>query len=160
MILIDVSLFILLTVALVFSIIELGLSADAVSQGTEHGTYFADGAGGFYYGLARGGPSSIASFLLFASLWSCIVSGVLLGLPFVQRRRALSQNASASTAGGASSSSYARQYWLEILTLTLNAVTMIFWLAGFADLANLDDAYGGNPQGVAGALLAFAVLLW
>lgn len=48
--------------------------------------------------------------------------------------------------------------WFTPTTIALNAVTMIFWLAGFA--ADADLYNGFSPRGTAGALLAFAVMLW
>merc|ERR1712230_242905 len=59
---------------------------------------------------------------------------------------------------GARKGGVSRPYpWLGWATLGVNFVTWVFWLAGFSALAAF---FGGNPRGTAGALLAFAVMLW
>ena len=121
----------LLATILVFSVIELGLSAWAVSV-TDNRRY---------YGYRSETPGEY-SFLLFASLWTLLVVGVLGVLDFLSARK-----------GGIS-----RPYpWLGWATLVLNFITWVFWLAGFSALAAF---FGGNPRGTLGALLAFAVMLW
>jgi len=118
----DLVLLVLLCTALVFSIIELGLSADAVD-------------------LSIG--ASVAhdrfSFIVFCSVWTLLLASFFIFFPYFSLRRDTER-------------------LLAPLNIALNAVTMIFWLAGFAAVADLFG--GGNPQGVAGALLAFAVMLW
>ena len=146
MLVLDVALLVLLGVALVFSIIELGLSADEVSLDSHHYyTYYNNGYG-YGYGVQTGSPPGEISFLLFCSLWTMLVTVFLIGFGFFMRRR---NNALASNN---------TNKWLTPLTLALTAVTMIFWLAGFAALAHLYN--GADVTGIAAALLAFAVLLW
>lgn len=128
---VDLAILGLLGTILVFSIIELGLSAWAVSV--------TDGRS--VYGYRYSAPGEYG-FLVFASLWTLIVVGVLVVLEFVGGRK-----------GGVSH----RFSWLGWATLIINAVTWVFWLAGFAALAAF---FGPGPQGAAGALLAFAVMLW
>lgn len=126
----DLAILGLMATILVFSIIELGLSAYAVSV-----------TDGTYYGYRRHTPGEYA-FLLFNSLWTLLVVGALAVLDFLSGRK-----------GGIS-----RPYpWLGWATLGLTFITWVFWLAGFSALAAF---FGGNPQGTAGALLAFAVMLW
>jgi hypothetical protein len=127
---VDLAILGLLGTILVFSIIELGLSAWAVSV-----------TDGTYYGRRYDSPGEFG-FLLFASLWTLLVVGVLTVLEFLGGRK-----------GGVSH----RFSWLGWATLATNFVTWVFWLAGFSALAAF---YGGNPRGAAGALLAFAVMLW
>jgi hypothetical protein len=117
---------------LLFSLIELGLSAWAVS--------LTDGT---YYGYRVTAPSQFA-FLLFASLWTLLVFGALTILNFLM--------------GGRQGGVTHRFSWLGFVTLGVNFVTCVFWLAGFAALA--DYYNGGVATGNFAALLAFAVLLW
>jgi len=120
----DLSILVLLATGLVFSIIELGLSAWAVDV-TPDGNEANDRFG----------------FLVFCSVWTIFVTAFLIAFPIY---------------GTASRGDVER--WYSPLTIALNAVTMIFWLAGFAADADLYNGY--NPRGTAGALLAFAVMLW
>jgi hypothetical protein len=115
------------------SIIELGLSAYAVSVTDQ--TYR------YGYGVYEGHTPSEYAFLLFASIWTILAVGTLAVLAFLSDRK-----------GGVS-----RPSWLGFATLAVNFVTWVFWLAGFSALAAL---YGGPVRGTAGALLAFAVMLW
>ena len=134
MLVVDIAILALLGTALVFSIIELGLSAYVVS--------LTDRSYNYGYGTYRTETPGEYAFLLFDSLWTLLVVGVLAALDFFGARR-----------GGVS-----RPYpWLGWATLALNFLTWVFWLAGFAALAAF---FGGNPRGVGGALLAFAVMLW
>ena len=127
---VDLAILGLIGTILLFSIIELGLSAWAVSV-----------TDGRYYGWRARSPGEYG-FLLFASLWTLIGVAVLAVLELMGGRK-----------GGVSQ----RFSWLGWATLAYNFVTWVFWLAGFSALAAF---YGGNPQGAAGALLAFAVMLW
>lgn len=127
---VDLAILGLVGTILVFSIIELGLSAWAVSVTDRTYYYYRQNTPGEY------------GFLLFASLWTLIGVAVLTVLEFMGGRK-----------GGVSH----RFSWLGWATLVYNAVTWVFWLAGFSALAAF---YGGNPRGAAGALLAFAVMLW
>ncbi len=124
----DLPIFVLLITSLIFSIIELGLSAYIVSL-TSSRLY----------------SNSVYDYLLFCSIWSLLVTGFLLIWSYLARARSpITKNSS--------------ENWLAPVTLALNFITMIFWLAAFASLANM---YGGyNPQNQAGAQLAFAVMLW
>lgn len=120
----DLSILVLLATALVWSIIELGLSAwavDVTPDGNEANDRF--------------------SFLVFCSVWTILVTAFLIAFPYLSRR-----------------SKGDEERWLSPLTIALNAVTMVFWLAGFAADADLYNGY--NPRGTAGALLAFAIMLW
>lgn len=126
---VDLAVLALLATAVVFSIIELGLSAHAVDVTSD-----------FYYKT-----NDRYSYLVFCSVWTLLVTAFLIAFPFVSRRNSSNQAAH-------------HERWLTPLTLVLNTVTMIFWLAGFAALADLYGDY--SPHGEPGALLAFAVMLW
>ena len=129
---VDLALLILLITGLVFSIIELGLSAYLVSV--------FDELDQIYYGYV---PGTI-SFLLFASLWTVLRTAFHLVR--------LIRKANSPVDG-----SRRPVTWVAILTLVINAVTMIFWLAGFASYASL--LAGETAFGVIAALLAFAIML-
>jgi hypothetical protein len=118
----------LLGTAFIFSIIELGLSAYIVSLTSTR-----------YY------SNSVYNYQLFASIWSLLVTSFFLAWPYlIHSRSSIAKNNN--------------ERWLAPLTLALNFVTMVFWLAAFASLADLYNGY--NPQDEAGAQLAFAVMLW
>jgi Membrane-associating domain len=123
--LIDLSLFGLYATALLFSVIELGISG-----------YIVDVTSNEFYRT-----NDRYAFALFCSIWTLLAAGFLVVFPLISRRR-----------------DRGSERWVSPLTLALNALTMIFWLACFAALADL--YHGFNPQGVAGAQLAFAVMLW
>ncbi|RMD39280.1 hypothetical protein DV735_g5845, partial [Chaetothyriales sp. CBS 134920] len=123
--------FSLLLTALVFSIIELGLSAYITS--IIDTDYFRDAV------------ISTFSYNVFASVWTLLVTAFLLAWPFVGR---------AKFAAGDT----ATERWLAPLTLALNTVTMIFWLAAFASVADL-FRYGSFSH-YTGSIEAFGVLLW
>lgn len=127
--LVDLTLLGLYATALVFSIIELGLSA-----------YIVDVTSNAYYGT-----NSRYGFALFCSIWTILVAGFLFAFPLLSRR-------------GNSVQGSHHERWMAPLTLALNALTMLFWLACFAALADLYNGF--SPRDVAGAQLAFAVMLW
>ena len=118
----------LLVTSLVFTIVELGLSA-----------YLVHVTASPYY------SNSVYDYLLFCAIWTLLVTAFLLSFPFVGR-------------GKSSIAKHGSERWLAPVTLALNFVTMIIWLAAFASLADMYNGY--NPQGVSGAQLAFAVMLW
>jgi Membrane-associating domain len=129
---VDFAILPLLATTLVFAIIELGLSAYSVSIFSENQLGSAPGP---------------VNFLVFASLWTMLITPIFIALPMLgDRNNRFWLNSFGRPAA-----------WVAPVTLAINAVTMIFWLAGFAALANLFGGY--NPQGVPGALLAFAIML-
>lgn len=131
----DLTILILLVSGLVFAIIELGLSAYIVSAADSYISYVG-------YGVVPGW----LAFLLFASLWTVIRT--LFRLVRLVRRAKPSYDASGRPS---------TQKWVPILTLVINAITMIFWLSGFAAYATWLSGFA--PIGIYGALLAFAVML-
>lgn len=131
----DLTILILLVSGLTFSIIELGLSAYIISVLDTYSTY--NGYGNIVPGWL--------AFLLFASLWT-IVRTLFRLIRLIRRTKRSAYDAGRQPAK-----------WVPILTLVINAVTMIFWLAGFAAYASLLGGFA--PTGIYGALLAFAVML-
>jgi hypothetical protein len=128
MVQVDIIIFALLVAALVFTIIELGLSAYVINITLS-----------LYVSI------STYNYLLFCSLWSFLVTGFLL--VWVSLARGKSPVAKTSS-----------EKWLGPVTLALNFLTAVFWLAAFTSLADVYNGY--NVEGVLGAQLAFAVLLW
>ena len=131
----DLTILILLVSGLTFSIIELGLSAYIISV---LDTYNA------YIGYGTNIVPGWLAFLLFASLWT-IVRTLFRLIRLIRRTKRSAYDARQPAK------------WVPILTLVINAVTMIFWLSGFAAYASLLGGFA--PTGIYGALLAFAVML-
>ncbi|RMZ89143.1 hypothetical protein DV736_g3629, partial [Chaetothyriales sp. CBS 134916] len=125
--------FALLITSFVFTIIELGLSGHIVSVLSKFELSSTDSI------------SSTYNYLVFCSVWTLLVTALLLVWPFFNRSQLPARKDSS-------------EKWLAPLMLALNFVTMVFWLAAFSSLANLYD--GLSVRGVAGAQEAFAVLLW
>lgn len=128
----DIAILSLLITGLIFSIIEIGLSAYSIS-------YWED-----YYAVYYGSAPGFISFILFASLWTVLRTTFRL-------LRLLLKTRSPVDASGRPTK------WVPIVTLVVNAVTMVFWLAAFAAYVNLLD--GATATGLGGAILAFAVML-
>lgn len=129
----------LLGIVLIFSIIELGLSAHLISLSSRAYSYLDVSDYDFHITA----PPSIA-FLLFCSIWTILVSGLALYIPWHLARRASLGRITPTI--------------LTYVTLVLYFVTTVFWLAGFADLAAW--LAGFTPGGSIGAAVAFGVLLW
>jgi Membrane-associating domain. len=133
------ALYALLGTSLVFAIIELGLSAYVTSEA--EGTYnVGDGLG---YKTVKVHPPAIYDFLLFSSVWTILITGAAFFLPrfFARKARSLSTDKAISGA-----------------LIAMYFVTSVFWLAGFADIANELDGYTGFDY--LNAIIAFGVLLW
>ncbi|KAJ5557962.1 hypothetical protein N7535_009455 [Penicillium sp. DV-2018c] len=137
MLALNIILYALLGTSLVFAIIELGLSAyvTSISSGTVSNGYY-------YYDVD---PPAIVIFLVFSSVWTMLVTSAALLLPWYYARKG-SVSAKLHTI-------------LAAITVAVYFVTMVFWLAAFADLANLVSGYT-NIDPYYSAVLAFAVLLW
>jgi hypothetical protein len=117
----------LLATALVFSVIELGLSAYALSL------FFS------FEAYDTGFVPPLFSFLLFASIWTLLITAFRIVLPLLRAHAATDRPATA------------------VMTLVVNAVTMIFWLAVFVAL---EKTFGGLASvDLMGAITAFAILL-
>lgn len=142
MVILHIALYALLATSLVFAIIELGLSAYVASEwsGTVATGY------DFYYGYTYGHVSApaIVSFLVFCSVWTILITVAAFVLSFVYTRKGATGKLSTI---------------LGIAFAVVYAITMVFWLASFADIASKLDGYDGFSDYL-NAVLAFAVLLW
>ena len=88
------------------------------------------------------------AFALACSIWTFLAAGFLLAFPFVQRK------------GGFSAPSAHHERFLTPLTIALNGITMVLWLACLAVLVQPNSCRGFFPIGFSFALFAFAVVLW
>ncbi|KAJ5120990.1 uncharacterized protein N7515_008951 [Penicillium bovifimosum] len=137
MLALNIILYALLGTSLVFAIVELGLSAyvTSISSGTVSNGYY-------YYDVD---PPAIVIFLVFSSVWTILVTIAALVLPWHYGRKGL-VSAKLNTV-------------LAAIFVAVYFVTMVFWLACFADLANIVSGYT-NIDPYYSAVLAFGVLLW
>jgi hypothetical protein len=140
MLALNIILYALLGTSLVFAIVELGLSAFVVSA-FANTTQEVETWGGFVDVNVK--APAIVDFMVFASLWTILVAVAAVLLPWFYTRKG-SVTPKLNTVLGAS-------------LVAGYAVTMIFWLAAFADLATYVNAIADSYFG---ALIAFAVLLW
>lgn len=140
MLVLNIVLYSLLGTSFVFAIVELGLSAFVVSA-FDNTTQEYDTWGG-YVNVKVKAPA-IVSFMVFASLWTMLITVAALVLPwFYTRKGSVTPKLNTILAA-----SFVAVYF----------VTMVFWLASFADLATYLD-YTSNEY--YNAMIAFAVLLW
>jgi hypothetical protein len=140
----DIILLILLPLSLAFAAVELGLTAHGVYVATgTYWTYCDDGFSGFYPCEVNIKAPAILIFLLFASVWTFLTvgAGFLLSL-LVGKNNPVGANK-----------------WLAPILITLYAINMIFWLAGFADVVS---QLGGKVKStdMVNAAVAFSILLW
>jgi hypothetical protein len=142
MLLLSLILFSLLGTGLAFSIIELGMVAYGVHYYSQTATIE------YYCGYletcnetVHGRVPDIVSFLMFSAVWSTLVTAVAIWLPLWFHRQ----------------DAHHHNSWLAPGLISVYFVTWVFWLAGFADLAN---DVGTSATGIIAAILAFAVLNW
>lgn len=134
---------ILRSVAFVIAIIELGLTAYA-SQWS-HDDYYESPYGD--WGVNHSSPASV-NFLIFSSVWSLLALIYIIYVHVIANRHGSAHKYD----------SYA--------VLGLDAMTAIFWLAGFIALAKLVggfDAGSGNSNHFLAAIEAsvvFGAILW
>ncbi|KAJ5355584.1 hypothetical protein N7517_010193 [Penicillium concentricum] len=146
MLALSIVLYALLGTSLVFAIIELGLSAfiAAAYSGTQEiATWSA--YSGYSYGQVNVKPPAILVFLVFSSVWTILVTVAALVLPWYYTRKGF-VSAKLNTV-------------LAAAFVAIYFVTMVFWLACFADLASLLGG-GTSTNPYYNAVLAFGVLLW
>lgn len=134
----------LLGTGLAFGIIELGLSAYAVSQTDKTYECYTDNGFGETIGTCKETVPSVFIYYLFVSIWTFLTTPFALAYPAMQARKA----------GGSSLT------WLGPVLIGLSFLTSVFWLAAFADLTNLTDGYLSYAGGVIQAMVAFGVLNW
>lgn len=142
MLLLSVIVLSLLSTALAFSLVELGLVAYAVHYYDQSETI------SYYCGYLEecdetihGTVPDIVAFLMFCAVWSVLITAIAIWLPFHYHKR----------------DGHHHNSWLAPGLIVVYFVTWVFWLAGFADLAYL---YGSNARDIPAAILAFAVLNW
>ncbi|CAG8891661.1 unnamed protein product [Penicillium nalgiovense] len=123
----------LLGTSLAFAIVELGLSAfiAAAYSGTQRVTTWS-AYSGYSYRQVDVDPPAILVFLVFSSVWTILVTVAALVLPWYYNRKGF-VSAKLNTV-------------LAAIFVALYFVTMVFWLACFADLATLlGGATSVNP---------------
>ncbi|KAJ5212900.1 hypothetical protein N7449_000069 [Penicillium cf. viridicatum] len=146
MLVLNIVLYALLGTSLAFAIIELGLSAFitvAYSGMQEIQTWSA--YSGYSYTQVNVKPPAILVFLVFSSVWTILVAVGALVLPWYYSRKDF-VTAKLNTI-------------LAAIFVAIYFVTMVFWLACFADLASLLGG-GTSINPYYNAVLAFGVLLW
>lgn len=145
MLALDLAIIILLATALVFAIIELGLSSYIVTISyvlipNTANRYLPNGSinpnAPVYW--RQNYPPGEVSYLVFNSVWTIMTIPLLIAIPFIRHRFS--------------------DRLMGITTLVLNVLTMIFWFSGFIALSALYN--GRAASGIPGALMAFAVMLW
>ncbi|KAJ5209888.1 hypothetical protein N7491_009697 [Penicillium cf. griseofulvum] len=146
MLALNIVLYALLGTSLAFSIVELGLSAFVASaysgtQGIETWSAYS----GYSYTQVNVKPPPILVFLVFSSVWTMLVTASALVLPWYYTRKGF-VSAKLNTV-------------LAAIFVAIYFVTMVFWLACFADLASLLGG-GTSINPYYNAVLAFGVLLW
>ncbi|KAJ5778763.1 hypothetical protein N7520_002009 [Penicillium odoratum] len=145
MIAFHIALYAILATSLVFAIIELGLCAYVASVwgGTREELYY-DSYGDLEYGDVNISIPGILAFLIFTSCWTMLVTpgGVLLSW-FYTRKGATGKISTI----------------LGVVFSVVYFITMVFWLACFADIASDLDGYTSHNDYL-NAVIAFAVLLW
>ncbi|KAF7595553.1 hypothetical protein BBP40_005588 [Aspergillus hancockii] len=140
--------FALLGTAFIFALIELGLSGHIVSAFGESRRvlqYDPNSSRGYSYRTVKASVPAILAFLVFASVWTLLVSIAAAALPWVFRRKV-----------------HDKPNLNTLITFGLLGtyfVTMVFWLGGFADIAASLSLAAGQSDYL-NAIIAFAVLLW
>jgi hypothetical protein len=145
MLALHIALYVLLGTALLFAIVELGLSAYVVSGYS--GSFEEYTCNGFScgYQTVKVSTPGILAFLVFVSLWTMIVSVAAAVLPWFYARK-----------GNVTSK---LNMILGISTIVVYFITSVFWLACFADIVTIFGA-GNVYSDYLNAVVAFAVLLW
>jgi hypothetical protein len=146
MLVLDIALYAILGSSLVFSIIELGLAGYVVSawSGSHRVAYYDPFGGGYSYENVDVSTPAILDFLIFTAVWTMLVTGAALLLPWFFTRKGFSSKLN------------------MILGIVFTAVfflTMVFWLASFADITSYLGG-GTSTSDYLNAIIAFAVLLW
>ncbi|OQD83144.1 hypothetical protein PENANT_c018G02345 [Penicillium antarcticum] len=146
MLALNIVLYALLGTSLAFAIVELGLSAFLTSAytGTREVATWSSYSGYSYRTVNLKAPAILA-FLVFASCWTILVTVAALVLPWHFAKKGF-VSAKLNTI-------------LASCFVGVYFVTMVFWLACFADLASLLGG-GTSESSYFNAILAFGVLLW
>ncbi|CEJ54987.1 hypothetical protein PMG11_01271 [Penicillium brasilianum] len=146
MLALHIVLYVLLGTALVFAIVELGLTAYVASIWTgDRETYTWDPYQGYVYTTVHYSAPGILVFIIFSAVWTILVSAAALILPwFYTRKGAVTRKLNT---------------FLGVSFIVVYFVTFVFWLACFADIeADLGGATSYSDY--LNAVIAFAILLW
>jgi hypothetical protein len=146
MLALNIVLYALLGTSLAFAIVELGLSAFLTSAytGTREVATWSAYSGYSYTNVNLKAPAILA-FLVFTACWTILVTVAALVLPWHLAKKGF-VSAKLNTI-------------LASCFVGVYFVTMVFWLACFADLASLLGG-GTSDSSYFNAILAFGVLLW
>lgn len=145
MIAFHIALYSILATSLVFAIVELGLSAYVASfwGGTSEELYY-DAYGNYGYRDVTVSIPGILAFLIFTSCWTILITPAGVVLSWFYTRKGASGKISTI---------------LGVVFAVVYFVTMVFWLACFADIASYLGGYTSYSDYL-NAVIAFAVLLW
>ncbi|KAK9577469.1 hypothetical protein V6Z90_009145 [Aspergillus fumigatus] len=138
----------LLGVAFVFAVIELGLGSHiaSISTGSRKIPFYDPSSSwGYSYKTIKYSVPGIVAFQIFTSVWTMLVSVAAFLLPWFLRVKAAPGTRLNTIITGALGGAY--------------FVTMVFWLACFADIATKLDELGATSD-YYNAVIAFAVLSW
>ncbi|EAW20243.1 uncharacterized protein NFIA_098740 [Aspergillus fischeri NRRL 181] len=138
----------LLGVAFVFAVIELGLGGHIASVSTgsrKIPVYDSSSSWGYSYKTIKFSVPGIVAFQIFTAVWTMLVSVAAFLLPWFFRVKAAPGTRLNTIITGALGGVY--------------FVTMVFWLACFADIAAKLDGLGATSD-YYNAVIAFAVLSW
>ena len=145
MIALHIALYTILATSLVFAIIELGLCAYvATFFGGTTQEYYYNVYGGYSTQDVKVSTPPILAFLLFSACWTILITPGGVALSWFYTRKGVSEKISTI---------------LGIVFAVVYFVTMVFWLACFADLASLLGGFTSFND-YFNAVIAFAVLLW
>lgn len=145
MIALHIALYTILATSLVFAVIELGLCAYvATFYGGTYQKYYYNASGGYSYQDVKVSTPSIVAFLIFSAVWTILITPGGVVLSWFYTRKGVSEKISTI---------------LGIVFAVVYFVTMVFWLACFADIASYLDGFTSFND-YYNAVIAFAVLLW
>ncbi|KAJ6015942.1 hypothetical protein N7540_010533 [Penicillium herquei] len=134
-----IALYALLATSFVFAVIELGVSGHSASVWQNVANAYND-----FYGDVDTSVPGILSFAIFASVWTMLITVAALVLSWFYTRKGTNEKFNKILGF-----SFAIVYF----------VTMVFWLAVFADIASQLDGYTSTNDDL-NAIIAFSVLLW
>ncbi|KAH3113197.1 hypothetical protein KXW41_003314 [Aspergillus fumigatus] len=138
----------LLGVAFVFAVIELGLGGHiaSISTGSRKIPFYDPSSSwGYSYKTIKYSVPGIVAFQIFTSVWTMLVSVAAFLLPWFLRVKAAPGTRLNTIITGALGGAY--------------FVTMVFWLACFADAAISQLIKGGFPIAAGPALLFVALFV-
>ncbi|KAJ5658899.1 hypothetical protein N7507_005350 [Penicillium longicatenatum] len=145
MIAFHIALYAILATSLVFAIIELGLCAYvATFYGGTYQELYYNAYGSYGYKNVKTSTPPILAFLIFSACWTILITTGGVALSWFYTRKGVSGKISTI---------------LGIVFTLVYFVTMVFWLACFADIASYLGGFVSFND-YFNAVIAFAVLLW